>query len=46
MTKYSKEQFRRNNVLKAMRSTPMAKKIAIETNEEKNGEKKNEKIHD
>lgn len=46
MTKYSKEQFRRNNVLKAMRSTPMAKKIAIETNEEKNGGKKNEKIHD
>ncbi|MBW8038056.1 HTH domain-containing protein [Lactobacillus helveticus] len=32
MAKYSKEQSRRNNVLKAMQSTPMAKKIAVEDN--------------
>ena len=30
MSKYSKEQARRNEILKAMEITPMARKIAIE----------------
>lgn len=32
MNKYSKEQARRNQVIKAMQVTPMAQKITVETN--------------
>lgn len=39
MSKYSKEQARRNEILKAMEITPMARKIAIEANEDAKGEK-------
>lgn len=38
MSKYSKEQARRNQVLRAMETTPMARKIAIETNQDAKGE--------
>lgn len=34
MSKYSKEQARRNQVLRAMRQTPMARNIAIDVNQE------------
>lgn len=34
----SKEQARRNQVLRAMETTPMARKIAIETNQDAKGE--------
>ena len=34
MSRYSKIQARRNKVLKAMESTPMARKIIVETNED------------
>ena len=42
MSKYSKEQARRNEILKAMEITPMARKIAIEANEDAKGEKSND----
>ena len=42
VSKYSKEQARRNEILKAMKITPMARKIAIETNEDAKGEKSND----
>lgn len=34
MSKYSKEQARRNEVLKAMKQTPMARKIVIDVNQD------------
>ena len=38
MAHYSKIQARRNQVLKAMESTPMARKITVEANEDAKGE--------